>query len=169
MDAALDLLQKEGYIELQTDRRRGKRILLQEIAWQSLGFNWNLLGSIPAGPLSDSPEETSRRIESIADLIPSIRPGDYFLTVDGDSMIDAGLQPGQYVVIRPEKTPVEGSICAVWIDGEGGTLKRVYTDSDGMVRLVPANPKYRPHTYPAEKIRIQGVLVAAVAVQEFRK
>ena len=81
----------------------------------------------------------------------------------------AGLQPGQYVVIRPEKTPVEGSICAVWIDGEGGTLKRVYSAGEGMVRLVPANPNYAPHTYPAEKVRIQGVLVAAVAVQEFPK
>ncbi|MEO5930518.1 MAG: S24 family peptidase [Candidatus Kapaibacterium sp.] len=130
---------------------------------------WPLIGAIPAGPLSESQDEIQRNIRSIEDLVPNIRPEDFFLIVDGDSMIGAGLEPGGYVVIRPGATPAEGDICAVWIDGEGGTLKRVYSAGDGMVRLVPENPRYQPQTYPSERVTIQGVLVASVNIRQFRR
>lgn len=127
---------------------------------------WSLLGSIIAGEPVEEPEDNDDEIKRIEDLVPDIRPGDFFLMVQGDSMIEAGLAPGQYVVIRPEMPKHDGEICAVWVDGLGATLKRVYAD-DGMVRLVPANPKYSPMTYPAEQVRIQGVLVAGVAITRF--
>ena len=127
---------------------------------------WPLLGRIVAGEPIEEPEDNDG-IHRIEDLVPGIRPGDFFLMVEGDSMIDAGLVPGQYVVIRPEMPQRNGEICAVWVEGLGATLKKVYAD-DGAVRLVPANPRYPTMVYPMEQVRIQGVLVAGVAITRFR-
>jgi repressor LexA len=165
----LRVLHQKGYVELiQLGHRQPLGIRLLEKAQALMTHMWPVLGAIPAGPLSDLLDDVKRQIHGLEDLVPGIRPGDYFLVVDGDSMIEAGLQPGQYVIIRPEVEPQQGDICAVWIDGEGGTLKRVYAEGE-LVRLVPANPRYQPQTYQVERVRIQGVLVAALAVQSFKR
>src|SRR5947208_998098 len=114
---------------------------------------WIEYGIIVAGLPGDGIDGWGRRIERIEDLVPGIRPGDFFLRVVGDSMIEAGLQPGQYVVIRPALPERNGEICAVWVEGSGATLKRVYFDAE-LVRLVPANPNYAVQIYPAEQVRI---------------
>jgi SOS-response transcriptional repressor LexA len=54
------------------------------------------------------------------------------------------------------------------VDGEGGTLKRVFYEGE-MIRLLPANPRYEAKSYLADRVRIQGVLIAALAVQRFRR
>jgi repressor LexA len=125
-------------------------------------------GSIAAGEPSDQCDASGRRIHTVEELIPDIRPGDFFLTVSGDSMIDAGLEPGQYVVIRPEQPQRNGEICAVWVDGIGATLKYLYREGE-MVRLLPANPRYSPSLYRADEVHVQGVLVASLAVLHFRR
>lgn len=127
---------------------------------------WIERGSIVAGMAEESFDDWGRPLERVEDLVPGIRPGDFFLVVSGDSMIDAGLEPGQHVVIRPELPRRNGEICAVWVEGTGATLKHVYFDAD-LVRLVPANPRYSVQTYPADAVRIQGVLVASLAVKRF--
>ncbi len=129
--------------------------------------SFRLLGMIPAGTARDQPEDLRNEPARIEDLVPGIRPDDYFLVVDGDSMIDAGLLDGQYVIIRPDIPPRNGDICAVWVEGLGSTLKRIYFDQD-VIRLVPANTKYQPMYIPADRVRVQGVLVAALAVRNFR-
>lgn len=52
------------------------------------------------------------------------------------------------------------------VDGDGGTLKRVYREGD-TVRLVPENEKYESSVVSADRVRIQGVLVATVNVSTF--
>ena len=81
-------------------------------------------------------------------------------------MLDAGLEEGMTVLMRPVTEVKPGSICAVWVDGEGGTLKRVYADGE-VVRLVPENQRYAAKTYPAGQIRIQGRLMAALGIRQF--
>jgi repressor LexA len=165
----IKLLAKKGYLEfMQFGRGRPTGIRLSKAAEQLLDPSWPLLGDIPAGPLSEVLVEGSRKVRHLQDLIPGLQPGDYFLVVKGDSMIEAGLHSGHYVVVRPKLQPQQGDICAVWVDGEGGTLKQVYFEN-GTVRLVPANRSYQPKTYLAEQVRIQGVLVASFAVQSFRQ
>ncbi len=126
-----------------------------------------LHGVIAAGTARDRFGDLREEEARIEDLVPGIRPGDYFLVVDGDSMRDAGLLHGQHVVIRPGILPRNGDICAVWVDGLGNTLKKVYFTEE-TVTLVPANPNYQPMDLPADQVRIQGVLVAALAVRSFR-
>jgi repressor LexA len=112
--------------------------------------------------------ETTHYIHKLEDLIPDLQPGDFFLSVSGDSMIEAGLQPGQYVIIRPGAMPASGDICAVWVDGKGGTLKRIYFEDD-LIHLIPANSAYRAEVYPVDVVRIQGVLVVALSIESFRR
>jgi repressor LexA len=165
----IKLLAKKGYVEfLQFGRGRPTGIRLAKSAEQLLDPSWPLLGDIPAGPLSEVLVEGSRKVRQLQDLIPNLQPGDYFLVVNGDSMIEAGLQSGNYVVVRPKMQPQQGDICAVWVDGEGGTLKYVYFENNS-VRLCPANSRYQDRTYLADQVRIQGVLVASFAVQSFKQ
>jgi repressor LexA len=165
----LKALQKKGYIELMP-QGRGRQIGLRlgPSAGEYQPPSWAVLGSIPAGPLTDVVVDGDHKVSNLPDLIPDLRPGDYILIVNGDSMIDEGLYPGNYVVVRPTMQPEQGDICAVWVDGEGGTLKRVLQTPEG-VKLVPANRKYRTMEYPVEQVRIQGVVVASFAVQSFRR
>jgi repressor LexA len=164
----LRLIEKKGYIELeQTGRRRPLQIRLQPAAMLVLQAAWPRLGAIPAGPLSTLVSEAVEQVQSVEDLLPEIRPGDYFLEVDGDSMIDAGLEEGMTLLMRPVKNLQPGDICAVWVEGEGGTLKRVYQEGD-TIRLVPENPRYQPRTYPVDQITIQGVLVLSLAIRHHK-
>jgi repressor LexA len=165
----LQLLAKKGYLELiSSGQGKALGVRLKQTATVGTHRAWPVLGSIPAGPLADLSGEMTAEIGGLPDLVPGIREGDYLLTVDGDSMIEAGLQPGQYVVICPTAEPKQGDICAVWVDGEGGTLKRIFYEGE-TISLLPANPRYTAKSYPADRVRIQGVLIAAVAVQRFRR
>jgi len=164
----LRLMEKKGYVELSSaGRGRPIGIRLTEVAERLFSPSWSVLGSIPAGPLTDI-AGTTQHIHKLEDLIPDLQAGDFFLLVSGDSMIEAGLHPGQYVIIRPGATPGNGDICAVWVEGKGGTLKKVYFE-DEMIHLVPANGAYRPEVYPADIVRIQGVLVVALSIESFRR
>jgi repressor LexA len=162
----------KGYLRLeQAGTNAPLCTVLLEPARRLLEVAWPRLGTIPAGPLTpvghDGPPDDADLVRSLQDLVPDLRAGDYLLTVEGDSMTGAGLEDGMTAVLRPGRPDRPGAVCAVWVDGEGGTLKRVYERGE-TVELVPENPAYEPRTYPAERVRIQGVLVSAVAVRSIR-
>lgn len=163
----LRAIAKKGYLDIeQAGHRRPLRIVLTQKAERLLGRGWPMFGTIPAGPVSTVLAEDVEIVEGVEDFFPMIREGDYFLMVEGDSMLDAGLEEGMTVLMRPATEVKPGTICAVWVEGEGGTLKRVYEDGE-VVRLVPENKRYAAKTYPAGHIRIQGRLMAAMWIRQF--
>lgn len=126
-----------------------------------------IVGLIQAGPTSDNADSSNPPLTGIQDICPAARPGDFFLEVTGDSMINAGIRPGQLALMRPDIRPNQGDICAIWINGEGGTLKRLFfTDTEA--RLVPENPEYAERICPVGDVQVQGVLIATIDVQYFR-
>lgn len=160
----LRAIARKGYLEIvQSGRRSPLRITITEKSERLLRKGWPLFGTIPAGPVSTVLAEDVRMLEGIADLFPMLREDDYFLTVEGDSMIGAGLEEGMLLLMRPVTRIQPGAICAAWVEGEGGTLKRVYPEGD-MIRLVPENERFPEKSYPADQVRIQGRLVAALTV-----
>lgn len=162
----LRLISRKGYVEIrQSGKRRPLEITLTERGEQLFERAWPHYGTIPAGPVSNVLAEDTDHIRGIEDLLPMIRTGDYFLTVEGDSMIGAGLAEGMTVLVRPTMEIRDGAICAAWVEGEGGTLKRIYRE-DETIRLVPENPRYTEKRHPAEHVRIQGVVMAAMAIKE---
>lgn len=81
----------------------------------------------------------------------------FALKVRGDSMIGAGIHPGDVVILDFEREPKNGSIVAALIDGDS-TLKR-YVIQRGRPFLKAENPAY-PSLIPAQELVVQGVLVA---------
>lgn len=165
----LERIAKKGYLNIEQPSERGTLNLQPtEKARKLFEPGFPVLGSIPAGPVTEVGEDLEEGlVSSVTDLLPTMKEGDYLLRVDGDSMKEAGISEGAMVQIRPEIEPSDGDICAVWVEGDGGTLKRVYQEED-TIRLVPENEKYDSREVAASRARIQGVLVATVDVSIFR-
>ena len=105
-------------------------------------------------------------IEAIADpadtiCIPTQMIGSgehYALTVEGDSMKNAGIMDGDTVIIRRCQTAPNGRIVVALVDGYEVTLKRFYAKGSN-VALQPENPAYETRIFSADRVEIQGELV----------
>jgi repressor LexA len=82
----------------------------------------------------------------------------FLLTVSGDSMIDAAITDGDWVVVRQQAVAENGDIVAAMIDGEA-TVK-TFKRRDGRVWLLPANPAYEP--IPGDQATVLGRVVAVL-------
>ena len=114
-----------------------------------------LIGKIAAG----LPIEA---IEDFAEDIPAPpgtkNPNDFFaLRVEGDSMINAGINDGDTVIIRKTNIAENGKIVVALIDDHEATLKR-YRKKSNAIALESANPSYETRIFNPDRIKIQGVL-----------
>lgn len=116
-----------------------------------------LYGRIAAG----SPIEAIRDENGSVELPPTmIGGGDHYaLEVDGDSMIKAGINDGDTVIIKKTEQANDGDIVVALVDGEEVTLKRLKR-SKGQVILVPENDDYSEQVYSPEQVQIQGKLAS---------
>ena len=174
----LNQLEEMHYIERESNVSRGIRLMrtfegnlvkaAQKIADM---FTVPVVGRIVAGepvPIPQSDFNYYDRETSI-DLARSLLPPrekteDLFaLEVQGDSMIDAMVNDGDIVIMRPVTQAQNGEMVAVWLsDQEETTLKYFYLE-DGRVRLQPANPAMKPIIIddPAQ-VRVQGKVVLVI-------
>lgn len=119
-----------------------------------------LIGTIAAG----TPILAEQNIERYFDMDTSIHC-DFCLRIQGDSMIDAGINNNDIVFIRQQPTLEVGEIGAIQI-GEEATLKRFYKTNDSII-LQPANSDYLPQIYTEENdIKILGKLVATLHINK---
>lgn len=139
---------------------------------ESSGFTANLLrvpvlGSIAAGePIQVEPRDTTNADEfvNIPDGMVPVRGPLFALKVKGDSMIDASVLDGDFVILRHQETANDGDMVAAWIEGdEETTLKFLFREGPN-VRLQPANPnpEYKPIIRPANRVRINGKVVSVL-------
>ena len=145
----LKVLEQKGYLKRDPNRPRALQVFLPEdMQFDETGsgdanptpMNVPLVGRIAAG----GPILAEERIEDIFAL-PKQLVGDgqlFLLEVAGDSMIDAAICNGDYVVIRQQPTADNGDIVAAMIDGEA-TVK-TFQKKDGQVWLLPHNAAYDP-------------------------
>ena len=116
-----------------------------------------LLGYVAAG----KPIEAIAINEVIAvpaDMV-SHKAKTYVLQVRGDSMIEEQIRDGDYVIVEDRQTAHDGEMVIALIDEEETTLKKFYKEHHNLIRLQPANPAMKPLTFPAERIRIQGIVI----------
>lgn len=112
-----------------------------------------LVGRVAAG----SPVLAEENIEEHVD-VPAIaggEEGEFVLRVSGESMRDAGILEGDYVVVSPQETARDGEIIVALV-GEEATVKRFYRESDH-VRLQPENASMEP--IRSKDVRIMGRVV----------
>jgi repressor LexA len=130
-----------------------------------------LVGQIIAGKPIPIPQSDFSYFdpESMVEVASSMLPGrdrnkkDLFaLRVKGDSMIDAMVNEGDIVIMKPAVEASNGEMVAVWLDDrEETTLKYFYLESE-RVRLQPANPTMKPIYVDPATVRIQGKVVMVI-------
>jgi repressor LexA len=112
-----------------------------------------LIGQVAAG----SPVLAEENIEEYVS-VPQLAGGDdgeYVLRVRGESMVDAGILPDDYVVVRPQDTAEDGEIVVALV-GEEATVKRFFREDDH-IRLQPENPTMEP--IRSRDVRVLGRVV----------
>ena len=116
-----------------------------------------LLGKIAAGTPIEALRDHSNSVGVPASLLGG---GEHYaLTVEGDSMIDAGIQDGDTVVIRHGESAENGAIVVALIDDNEVTLKRLRRKG-ASIALEPANQKYETRIFGPDRVKVQGRLVA---------
>jgi len=146
----IQALVKAGLVHPMDGQHRGIRLVEQDESGEGIP----LLGTIAAG----RPIEAVAQRESIR--VPDELTGDgpcYVLRVRGDSMIEAGIFDGDYVVIEQRTAARNGEIVVALVHNEEATLKRI-EQRHGKVVLHPANADMAPMSYPPDAVQIQGVL-----------
>jgi repressor LexA len=112
-----------------------------------------LVGMIAAGRPIEALED--REEMSLTDLVPT---GDrmYLLRVRGKSMIEDHIDDGDLVVVEKRETANDGDIVVAILEDEEATLKRFYRESNGMIRLQPANAEMAPIF--TSRVQLRGVV-----------
>lgn len=114
------------------------------------------LGYVPAGvPQAAIEQQADQFIVVPADEYPE---AEYALKVQGDSMVDADLHHGDWVLMTSQREPREGSVVAAHIDHET-TLKTYLHDEAGQPFLRSENRAYPAQIIPRDEMQVQGVMV----------
>ncbi len=157
IQSRLDHLRKKGYIDWNEGKARTIRILQ--------GGGVPIKGTIAAGSMVEAFADVTEERLDLASL--PIKSRDYALRVRGDSMVDALIDNGDFVIMRPVEDPSsirDGTIVAARVES-ATTLKYLYRQGSNVV-LKPANPNYEPMVYPAQEVDIQGRLLAVWRSQD---
>ena len=141
----LDILEEKGFIRRDENRGRAMEVVLPDsLTGESASTDKTrfipLVGSIAAGV----PITADQQVEETLPLPESlVGKGDLFmLKVKGESMINAAICDGDYVVVRQQKDAQNGDIVAAMIDGEA-TVK-TFSRKGGHIWLLPANDDFAP-------------------------
>ena len=169
VDYNLRILQREGHIRRSPDISRGLELMEGVTAAQGPEVvSIPVIGNIAAGaPLPALTADTwqDENVETIGlppELTPRQASGLYALRVKGYSMIDALIDDGDVVMLRPTADVHDGDLVAAWLTAEEETtLKRFYREGD-RVRLQPANVQMEPIYVPADGVEVHGKVVAVV-------
>lgn len=132
----LEALVKKGYLRRRAGSSRG--IALRQPPSDAVSLP--IVGRIRAGMLQPAIEDITGYLSVDSSLIKG--DGCYFLKVEGESMVNKGILPGDHVLIRPQQLADNGEVVAVMVDGDA-TLKQLFLEKDRIL-LQPANPDYAP-------------------------
>lgn len=125
---------------------------------RSIAAPVKMLGTVEAGFPSPAEEELVDTL-SLDNLLIQNPEATFLLKVSGDSMSEAGILPGDMVLVDKGETPKSGDIVIAEVDGEW-TMKYLKKRGESVV-LIPANPKYQP-IRPKKELKIAGVVTAVL-------
>jgi repressor LexA len=161
--AHLKVLQRDGYLRKDAERPRTIVVHFEPTSGAALRVrpvsHVPLVGSVAAGTGVLAEESVEEVLPLPEDFTGS---GELFmLKVRGDSMIDAGILDGDFVVVRRQPEVEPGEIVVVGINGEEATVKR-YKRRRGKVVLVPANPRLTEMEFRPDEVEIYGKVVTVL-------
>ena len=153
----LSNLQEKGLVKRAWNRSRALELVPAKVEVRAVELP--LLGRVAAG----TPIEAVQGTETIfvpEDLVG--RRDTYVLQVKGDSMIDEQIRDGDYVIVEDRTTARDGEMVIALLDGDSATLKKLYREGGGTVRLQPANARLKPMFVDQDRLRIQGVVIGVL-------
>lgn len=158
----LDALERKGYLS-RSRKARGIRLLESVDVQPIRPVLIPVVGRIAAG----APILAEQNVEEHLTVDPRwvSGPGCFAVRVHGQSMTGAGIQDGDYVIVRQQSSAENGEIVAVLIEGEA-TVKRFFHDRGGRIRLQPENPAIEPIFIRPQESSIQ---ILGKVVGLFRK
>lgn len=166
VDYNLRLMERDGYLKRRSEVARGIELLDETgLPVANGAARVQIVGSIAAG--EPIPAFSSEGVDSAAEFdIVEVRPDLkkrhgtlYALSVKGTSMIDALIDDGDVVVIKPTNTARNGEMVVAWLrEEEEATLKKFFREGD-QVRLQPANSTMDPIYVAADNVEVKGRVV----------
>ncbi|MSO21216.1 MAG: transcriptional repressor LexA [Acidobacteria bacterium] len=121
-------------------------------------FTLPMAGRIAAGQPIEAPEQPETI--SLSDIAGS--KDVYVLQVKGESMIEDHIMDGDYVMVEKTREVRDGEIAVALVGGTENTLKRLYHERDGRIRLQPANSAMQPIMVAAADVVVQGRVVGVL-------
>ena len=168
VDYNLKQLVEAGYLNRRREVARGIELLDRDGEPVSSAPRVQIVGSIAAGqplPVFSSEGASASEEFDTVEVSPDLprKHGKLFaLTVNGTSMIDALIDDGDVVVIKPTQEATNGEMVVAWLkEEEEATLKRFYQEGD-RVRLQPANSTMSPIYSPAVNVEVRGKVVTVL-------
>ncbi len=153
----VEALVKERKIKKLPYRHRGS-IINQKKALS--GLKIKSFGKIVAGSPIDAVSD--KDIIELDHIFSNERC--FALKVQGNSMIDAGINDGDWVIVEKQNKPLASKIMVILIDNQDVTLKYIKQINLETIKLLPANKNLAPKTYHISRISIQGVVVGQIRV-----
>ena len=158
--AHLDILAEAGYLRVDPTRPRAIELRYDENSGAAVERrpvrHVPLVGDVAAGSGVLAAENVEELVPMPADLTGD---GELFmLRVRGDSMIDAGILDGDFVVCRAQRTAEDGEVVVAGLPGDEATVKTLRR-RDGMVVLEPANESLAPMVYEPDAVLVYGKVV----------
>ncbi len=132
---------------------------LKEEALASSTVEIPLYGKIAAGtPI----EAIANESEKVSVPLNMIHGGEYYaLTIEGDSMVEAGIMNGDTVIIKRTNVAHNGDIVVALVDDCEATLKQIKKDGPEVL-LIPKNEAYETRRLPANRVKVQGILSSLI-------
>jgi len=154
----LTKLEKAGVLKRDWRRMRGMEVLNQKAAgWMPEGVEIPLYGYIAAGRPIEAIANPTEFVNVPQDMVGKRRT--YVLQVKGDSMIEASILDGDFVIIEEQQTAKNGDIVVALLNDTFATLKRFFKEADH-VRLEPANSTMNPII--TNDVKIQGKVIGVI-------
>jgi repressor LexA len=149
-------LERKGYLRKDYNKSRSLELVASEGA---LAEELPLLGLVAAG----LPIEAIEQNETLAVPHDMLRGGSNFvLRVRGNSMVEEQIRDGDYIVVQSRQTAENGEMVVALVHGDSATVKKLYREKDGRIRLQPANATMQPMYFPEDEVQIQGIVVAVI-------
>jgi repressor LexA len=152
--AHLAKLEKIGVLRRDPTKPRAIEVLVERAKRAVRPSGLPLVGTVAAGEPILAEENIEEYLE-VPDVIGG-EDGDYILTVRGESMVDAGILPGDFVVVRPSETASDGEIVVALVGDDEATVKRYFREKDH-IRLQPENKAMKP--IRSQEVRLLGKIV----------
>ncbi len=149
------LLENKGFLRREKHQKRGLVLAHRPPTDGPSEIELPLLGLVAAG----SPIESIPDPEPVSVPPDFVRAGENFvLKVRGESMIEDGIHDGDLVVVQSTAEANDGDMVVAMVDGEV-TLKRIFRQAPGTIKLQPANSEMAPIVVAADSVTVQGIVV----------